>query len=397
MQDILDAVGGGIEWKTHILDRAKNGGRAEKQALESVLLKMGAHVTQHVFGAWNRIFKKSAAGKELVVGYDQDENGLWYLQFRLKESNELYAISERSLGFRWFFTYLLVTYYRGLRADDARQVLFLLDEPASNLHPSAQTQLLQSFGRLPSNCEVVYTTHSHHLISPDWLDNAFVVKNEALKYGAEDQYSARNTNVVVQRYRQFAANHPDQTTYFQPVLDVLDYSPGKLENVPDVVMTEGKSDFYLLKFFARVLDLESVNLMPGGAGAGGLDTVIRLYLGWGRNFVVLLDSDAEGEAQRKRYESMFGPVLNDRVVTFGDIQASWKGKGLEMTVAEADRVALQRIIYPADTKYAKTHFHRAVQEMYLREMAPTFSVETATVFRTIFDFLRARLAGLRSP
>jgi len=397
VQDVLDAVGGNIVWETHILARAKSGGKAERQALESVLLKMGAHITEHIFGAWSKIFRKSTTGKELVIGHDQDEAGRWYLQFRIKEANELYAISERSLGFRWFFTYLLLTYYRGLRADDEREVLFLLDEPASNLHPSAQGQLLQSFARLPANCEVIYTTHSHHLVDPNWLDNAFVVKNEGLTYGEEDRYVARNTNVVVERYRKFAATHPDQTTYFQPVLDVLDYKPGNLENIPDVVMVEGKNDFYTLKLFNKNLRFSDINLMPGGAGASGLDHVIRLYLGWGRNFLVLLDADVEGESQKKRYESLFGPALERRVVTLADVSAEWRGRGLELVLTEADRRIVQTAAYPDDTKFSKTHFNRAVQELYLRDMFPAVSDDAVTRFRTILTFLAERLKGLRTP
>ena len=55
--------------------------------------------------------------------------------------------------------------------------------------------------------------------------------------------------MTLHKYRDFAAQHPNQTTYFQPILDVLDYRPGELENVPNVVMVEGKNDFYTLKYF----------------------------------------------------------------------------------------------------------------------------------------------------
>jgi len=61
--------------------------------------------------------------------------------------------------------------------------LFLLDEPASNLHSTAQAQLLKSFEKLPS---LIYTTHSHHMINPKWLEGTYVVKNEGLNYGEND-------------------------------------------------------------------------------------------------------------------------------------------------------------------------------------------------------------------
>lgn len=177
---------------------------------------MGVNLTRTVFENWNRIFKHRASNREIVVSYDHDEEGKWYLQLRLKDRSELYTISERSLGFRWFFAFLLLTQYRGFRKNAPKNALFLFDEPASNLHSSAQTQLLQSFGKLAEKCSIIYTTHRHHMINPAWLEGAYVVKNEGLDYNHEDDYDAKNTDITLNRYRQFVAQHPNQTTYFQP-------------------------------------------------------------------------------------------------------------------------------------------------------------------------------------
>lgn len=300
LQDVLDSIGDATNLSTHVLARAKAGTKHDRQALDIVLLKMGVNISKTVFENWNRIFKHRAGNREIVVNCDQDEQSKWYLQLRLKDGSELYTIGERSLGFRWFFAFLLLTQYRGFRKNAPKNVLFLFDEPASNLHSSAQTQLLESFGRLAEKCAIMYTTHSHYMINPAWLEGAYVVKNEGLDYNREDDYKAKNTNITLHRYRQFVAQHPTQTTYFQPVLDVLDYSPGKLENVPNVVMLEGKNDYYTLKYMQeRILNrAEEMHLMPGG-GAGSLDDVIRLYLAWGREFVVLLDSDKGGSREKQ--------------------------------------------------------------------------------------------------
>ena len=112
---------------------------------------------------------------------------------------------------------------------------------------------------------------------------------------------------------QFATQHPDQTTYFKPVLDVLDYNPSKLENIPNIVMVEGKNDFYTMAYLKRCLSYkDDINLMQGN-GSGSLDAVIRLYVAWGREFIILLDSDGEGEKQKKRYNDIFGALVKDRI------------------------------------------------------------------------------------
>ena len=127
---------------------------------------------------------------------------------------------------------------------------------------------------------------------------------------------AKNTQVTLTKYREFATNHPNQTTYFQPILDVLDFKPGRLDNVPNVVMVEGKNDYYTIKYFMDkiIKGHRILNIMPG-TGSGSLDTVIRLYLAWGRRFIVILDSDGEGTNQKKRrYEQLyFGAVVSFRL------------------------------------------------------------------------------------
>ncbi|MDT5016826.1 MAG: hypothetical protein QOD39_2986, partial [Mycobacterium sp.] len=131
-------------------------------------------------------------------------------------------------------------------ATSNRRALFLLDEPASNLHSSAQAQLLRSFERLLDRCTLIYTTHSHHLINLNWLDSALAVQNAALGSFDLDEYMSvrmsADTSISAIPYRQFVNDHPNQQSYFQPVLDLLEYKPSPLDPTPEVVLVEGKSD-----------------------------------------------------------------------------------------------------------------------------------------------------------
>ncbi len=394
LQDILDSLGEGIDLDTHVLARAKSDDKFDRSALESVLAKMEGNITRTIVKRWNEIFNRKMANKQIAVSYGKDEPDSWYLQLNLKDGDEQYAISERSLGFRWFFAFLLLTQYRGFRGGAPRNVLFLFDEPASNLHPSAQQQLLASFGHFPESCAIVYTTHSHHMINPSWLEGTFVVKNEGLMYDAEgeDDYSARKTLITLERYRQFAANHPNQTSYFQPVLDVLDYRPGELENIPDVIMVEGKTDFYTLKYLhERILKgRRKCHLMPG-CGSGSLDGAIRLYLAWGRNFVVLLDADGEGASQKARYREVFGDLVEGRVFTLSDVCPEWAGRSLEGLLSEDDRRRIQSSCYPDTAEFSKTHFHRAVQELYLKDKVTPISDESKGNTQRLLEFLCKKL------
>ena len=242
---------------------------------------------------------------------DTAEDGRRYLELSIEGDDGLYYIDERSLGFRWFFVFSLITKYKRSDPPHSQGIVYLFDEPASNLHAGAQSQLLNSLERLSPDCTIIYTTHSHYLINPNWLENTYVVINKGFDYDNAIEYVPKGTDVTIERYRSFAAKHPDQTRYFQPILDVLDYKPSRLEMVEDVVMVEGKNDFYTLEYMKKVAGIGSsgdIQLVPGN-GAGSLDTVIRLYLGWAKEFVVLLDSDKEGAIQKRRYTDTFGPIV----------------------------------------------------------------------------------------
>jgi energy-coupling factor transporter ATP-binding protein EcfA2 len=397
LQDVLDAIGERTNLEEHVLARAKSPLEPDKRSLEAVLLKMGGHISDTVFTNWDRIFSRprapAQAMKELVVVSGRDPSGSWYLQLRLKDGREFYSISERSLGFRWFLAYMLLTQYRGFRRAGNKNVVFLLDEPASNLHPSAQTQLLDSFDKLPDGCQVVYTTHSHHMIKPEWLEAAYVVKNAGLDYDSgQHDYSARRTLITLTKYRQFAAQHPDQKTYFQPVLDVLNYSPTKLENIPDMIMVEGKNDFYEMRYLSLLTGgTHELNFLPG-TGAGSLDSIIRLYIGWARNFVVLLDSDTEGENQKMRYKDLFGGLVEGRIFTLRDLVPPLAGKSLESVFTSAEQLEIQNAAYPDADFYNKTLFNRALQEHTLtRRTSFSISQSTKTAAAGLLAALAQRL------
>ncbi|MEI9910984.1 MAG: AAA family ATPase [Bacteroidota bacterium] len=169
------------------------------------------------------------------------------------------------------FIFLLFTQFRPFRKNTPQNIIYLFDEPASNLHSSAQKQLLKSFENLTKDSKIIYTTHSHHLINPNWLESTYVVKNEGLKLEDPETYNIKKTNISIEPYREFVINHPHNTAYFQPILDVLDYTPSNLESLPNCVLVEGKNDFYTLAYFQEVIlsKATKLNIAPS-TGSGNL-------------------------------------------------------------------------------------------------------------------------------
>jgi len=248
IQDILDSLGQDLRVENHLLDRFLSGESEDLDNINHVLSAMSAKVSEEVFQTWGRVSGIDINGREVTFGdsVKEDADG-YYLELKVKEGAKTYLVQERSLGFRWFFAFLLFTQFRKFRKGDPKNTLFLLDEPASNLHQTGQQELLALLESLTDKSTVIYSTHSHHLISPKWLAGAYIVKNEAInpdEKAITDVMSVRSTDIKVDRYFNFAAQHPTQSTHFQPILDVLAYRPSGLEQVPSIAILEGKFDYY---------------------------------------------------------------------------------------------------------------------------------------------------------
>lgn len=392
IQDILYSLENDSNIQSHIIDRIKSGESNDKRNLNSLLKKMGRNVTDIVFDAWNRIFKREIRDTRVVINYEVDAQDLAYLEIEIEAQDGIYQISERSLGFRWFFTFLLFTQFRPFRKETPQNIIYLFDEPASNLHSSAQKQLLKSFENLTKNSKIIYTTHSHHLINPNWLESTYVVKNEGLKLEDPETYNIKKTNVSIEPYREFVIKHPHNTAYFQPILDVLDYAPSNLESLSKCVFLEGKNDFYTLAYFQEIIlgATKILNLAPS-TGSGNLDTLISLYIGWGKEFVILLDSDKEGSRQKKRYIENFGILVEPRIFALDDVETSWKGFKMEKLFDASEALGFQQTSYPGSTSINKTHFNRSIQESLVNKRAYPFIQSTKDNFQKLLLFLENKL------
>lgn len=181
IQDILDSLGQDISLKTHVIDRVKgaDGKRTwsefvasnERGQVTHVLNSAAAKITQVIMQSWKRVFQKDFDNKRIEIEYEVDsETTILCLKLYLEDFPDRYKLKDRSLGFQWFFCFWLFTHFRTLRADKTG-VIFLLDEPAANLHATAQVEILNSLGKLAYGENVVmYSTHSHYLVNPAWLD-----------------------------------------------------------------------------------------------------------------------------------------------------------------------------------------------------------------------------------
>lgn len=78
------------------------------------------------------------------------------------------------------------------------------------------------------------------MINPQWLNGTYIIRNKTYDYKDDFLYDANKTDIEAVPYKQFIQENPEQKDCFQPILDTLDYQPGLLRKVPNIIITEGK-------------------------------------------------------------------------------------------------------------------------------------------------------------
>jgi AAA15 family ATPase/GTPase len=295
----------------------------DKTKVQHIIDRAGATVTKIVLGRWEKIFKEKSEGKEVVVTFEVDEGEILnaqgikqkteahdvWVKFQIKDGTRRFNINDRSLGFRWFFSFMLFTQFRVSGTND-RPLLFLFDEPASNLHASAQQKLVECFPSIAvGEHTLIYTTHSHHMIDPRWLENTFVVTNRSdsptKSLISEATLDDESLDVKIATYRSFVNLNPGRTSYFQPILDRLDVVPSRFDLQKRSLIVEGKSDYYILSYAAKLLQTTEIPIIPG-LGAGTFGALVSLHIGWGLKCLFLFDGDHQGKMERDRYVHDYG-------------------------------------------------------------------------------------------
>ena len=141
--------------------------------------------------------------------------------------------------------------------------------------------------------QVIYSTHSPYLIPPDKLHRLRIVlkKPEA-------------GTTIVEKLSHVDLQGEDFSDVLSPVLTAIGIDIREQLNFvgKNNVVVEGISDFYYLQAWRSLIsdppNLDT-NMFPG-TGASSTVLLSSLFIGWGLNFIVVLDHDEEGNAIKQK-------------------------------------------------------------------------------------------------
>lgn len=226
-----------------------------------------------------------------------------------------------------------------IMANDGIDAIYLLDEPGSYLHASAQQKLCHKLKELSKDNCVIYCTHSHYLLDPE------VIPISTIKIAEK---KGENFNIKINSVYEYKSNSKNKNA-FQPLYDALQLKPFDLNISGKVVILEGIYDYYSFKMFAG----SDLQYLPS-VNAESISFYISLLIGWQVNFVALWDNDPEGVKYQNLAIEKFGLEFSDKFLLLPHSNKKAK-KTILQTYFESSEFSLlkSKLSLPPNTSFEK--------------------------------------------
>ena len=200
-----------------------------------------------------------------------------YLEFWIKDEGERLYPKQRSRGVRWFLSFYMELMASASIVD--KQMVLLVDEPGVSLHARAQEDVLKVFEVIKDKIQVIYTTHSPHLVEINKLHRVLAVQRDDLD-------SMRSTSRILDPL-QLASASPDTLTPLQSILGNPMGGDGFSSERINLIVNDTGS-FYMLNAIILLTRFKGKVCVIPSTNVSSIPLLCNIMMGWGMDFAVLL-------------------------------------------------------------------------------------------------------------
>ncbi|WP_350290113.1 AAA family ATPase [uncultured Croceitalea sp.] len=282
----------------------------------SIIREVEKHLNKRLLEEWSKYQFENANTIEVKIDYSSDEKGS-FLQFKIVEHIEVdgieterfFDIADRSKGFYWYFNFMVkLCFNPSKRKIDDKDTVYLLDEPGSYLHTFALNKLAEQIKNLSINNKVIYCTHSHNLLNPNFIPINSIHLAEKTNRGV----------ILLSKLNHKGIIRPNRNSAYQPIYDALEVRPPITEyDFDNVVLLEGIYDYYSFKMFTD----NSISYFPC-ASASSINNQIPYMIFLGKKYVALWDNDGEGRARLEKGIQLYGSKEGEKFITLDNISGN---------------------------------------------------------------------------
>jgi len=216
-----------------------------------------------------------------------EKSGKPYLEFWIKDEGERLYPKQRSRGVRWF-----LSFYMELKAaaNINKKMILLVDEPGVSLHARAQEDVLKVFEDIKDKIQVVYTTHSPHLVEINKLHRVLAVQRDDLD-------NLRSATRILDPLKLSTAS-PDTLSPLQSILGNPAANEGFSSKKINLIVNDTGSFYILNAIFILTGFKGKVSVIPS-TNVSSIPLLCNILMGWGLDFAVLL---FENEEENKMHD-----------------------------------------------------------------------------------------------
>ncbi len=275
----------------------------EERQRKTILAKVTRHLNETLTKAWQAFRLDDREALKISIDYIQEARSYIKLDIVETDANgdtHYFFISDRSKGFYWFFNFVMKLEFNPKTVTgDGTNTIYLLDEPGSYLHASAQRKLCGKLRQLSDKNRVIYCTHSHYLLDPETIPISTIAVADKDGHGT----------IHLIPLLDYHGTALEKRSALQPVIDALQIKPFILDLTDArVIVTEGMTDYFALELFKNA---RPISVLPS-VGAESIKFYVSLMIAWQVDFHALWDHDEEGIKRYEQASELFGSEVKKK-------------------------------------------------------------------------------------
>lgn len=354
----------------------------EERHRKTVLAKVQRKLNDTLTKEWQNFRLDERDALEISIDFIQEKNpqgiASHFIKLDIVETDingdqHYFFISDRSKGFYWFFNFVMKLEFNPKIVADGKNTIYLLDEPGSYLHASAQRKLCAKLRQLSEKNRVIYCTHSHYLLDPEQIPITTITVAD--KDG--------NGSIRLLPLYEFSDTKTTRRSAIQPVIDALEIKPFLTDLTGNqVVITEGIYDYFSLELFKNN---RSLTILPS-VNADSIKFYISLMIAWQVDFRALWDYDEEGEKRYAQASEIFGENIAQS--KFRMLPHSGTDKRILQNLFDGKdlRMLRQELGIPDNCSFQKT-IHTFFYSSHKEELLNKIGATTKRNFEELFAHL----------
>lgn len=277
-----------------------NSDRSEYSATRS---QVEQYLNNEFSNRWNEFGLNSEFGELDIEIEAFPDSKIIRLQVREKNQtgNNYYPIDERSMGFQWFFKFVMNISFTPLKD---KGVMFLIDEPGTYLHETAQSTLSKELNSMLDNNYMIFSTHYYSMLNLKEieLNRIYIVER-----GLQSIVATKATDY--QGYSNESKKSPILpilNSFRKTIIDYIKYNETK-----KILIVEGLHDKYALNVFCESPKWAEIEIFPS-VGAPQIADNMSEFSYYKNDVLALFDNDEAGVAAMNKINSKNAILLNVR-------------------------------------------------------------------------------------